>query len=81
MKDIKMIDYQEDQWSAKFGIAHQWPFSMINSFEILWDSGTGNIASTLNPSDGYWGGFGLFSEFSKTLGFRYRTVLFKIPKA
>ncbi|MCU4630363.1 transport of long-chain fatty acid [Acinetobacter variabilis] len=66
VKDIKMIDYQEDQWSAKLGIAHQWPSSMINSFEILWDSGTGNPASTLNPSDGYWGvGLGYFQNFQK----------------
>lgn len=66
VKDIKMIDYQEDQWSAKFGIAHQWPSSVIHSFEILWDSGTGNIASTLNPSDGYWGvGLGYFQNFLK----------------
>lgn len=66
VKDIKMIDYQEDQWSAKLGIAHQWPSSMINSFEILWDSGTGNPASTLNPSDGYWGvGLGYFQNFLK----------------
>ena len=66
VKDIKMIDYQEDLWSAKFGIAHQWPSSMINSFEILWDSGTGNPASTLNPSDGYWGvGLGYFQNFQK----------------
>jgi len=66
IKDIKMIDYQEDQWSAKLGIAHQWPSSMINSFEILWDSGTGNPASTLNPSDGYWGvGLGYFQNFRK----------------
>lgn len=66
VKDIKMIDYQEDQWSAKFGIAHQWPSSVIHSFEILWDSGTGNPASTLNPSDGYWGvGLGYFQNFQK----------------
>nr|WP_312210121.1 outer membrane protein transport protein [Acinetobacter variabilis] len=66
VKDIKMIDYQEDQWSAKLGIAHQWPSSMINSFEILWDSGTGNPASTLNPSDGYWGvSLGYFQNFQK----------------
>src|SRR5690606_41937649 len=36
-------------------ISHQWPSLGINSIELLWDSGTGNPASTLNPSDGYWG--------------------------
>ncbi|WP_171521876.1 MULTISPECIES: outer membrane protein transport protein [unclassified Acinetobacter] len=66
VKDIKMIDYQEDQWSAKLGITHQWPSSVIHSFEILWDSGMGNPASTLNPSDGYWGvGLGYFQNFQK----------------
>lgn len=55
IQDFKMIDYREDQWSGKIGFAHQWPSLGINSIELLWDSGTGNPASTLNPSDGYWG--------------------------
>lgn len=55
LESFRMIDYREDQWSAKIGFAHQWPSFGINSIELLWDSGTGNPASTLNPSDGYWG--------------------------
>lgn len=81
VKDIKMIDYQEDQWSAKLGIAHQWPSSVIHSFEILWDSGTGNIASTLNPSDGYWGvGLGYFQNFLKHWDFATGMYYLKFQK-
>ena len=66
IKNIKMIDYQDDQWSAKLGLAHRWSSLGINSIELLWDSGTGNPASTLNPSDGYWGlGLGYFYNIQK----------------
>lgn len=62
-----MIDYREDQWSGKIGLAHQWSSFGINSIELLWDSGTGNPASTLNPSDGYWGiGLGHLYKIQET---------------
>ena len=67
VKPFRMIDYREDQWSGKIGLAHQWPSFGINSIELLWDSGTGNPASTLNPSDGYWGiGLGHLYKIQET---------------
>ncbi|OTG59803.1 transport of long-chain fatty acid [Acinetobacter sp. ANC 4204] len=55
VKDIKLISYKEDQWSTKLGLAHLWNEKWISALELLWDSGTNNPASTLNPSDGYKG--------------------------
>jgi len=67
VKPFRMIDYREDQWSGKIGLAYQWPSFGINSIELLWDSGTGNPASTLNPSDGYWGiGLGHLYKIQET---------------
>ena len=67
VKPFRMIDYREDQWSGKIGLAHQWSSFGINSIELLWDSGTGNPASTLNPSDGYWGiGLGHLYKIQET---------------
>lgn len=51
----QMIGYKNDQWSGKLGLAHQWQEGWLNAFEIIWDSGVDNSASTLNPSDGYYG--------------------------
>ena len=67
VKPFRMIDYREDQWSGKIGLAYQWPSFGIDSIELLWDSGTGNPASTLNPSDGYWGiGLGHLYKIQET---------------
>lgn len=51
----QMIEYDKDQWSGKLGLAHQWQDNWLNALEVIWDSGVDNPASTLNPSDGYWG--------------------------
>lgn len=55
LKDIKIVTYAQDQWSGKIGIAHQWNTRWINALEVLWDSGTDDPASTLNPTNGYVG--------------------------
>ena len=62
-KDVKLIQYNEDQWSAKLGLAHVWNKKWLSTMELLWDSGINNPASTLNPSDGYQG-IGLGSMYT-----------------
>lgn len=65
VKDFKLINYQEDQWSAKLGLAHLWNEQWLSSIELLWDSGINNPASSLNPSDGYQGiGLGGMYKYS-----------------
>ena len=55
VKDVKLIQYNDDQWSVKLGLAHSWTEQWLSSVELLWDSGVNNPASTLNPSDGFNG--------------------------
>lgn len=47
--------YQKDQWMANVGIGHQFTEKWSASTEVSWDSGTGDPASTLNPTQGSWG--------------------------
>jgi long-subunit fatty acid transport protein len=47
--------YQKDQWMVNVGIGHQFSEKWSASTEVSWDSGTGDPASTLNPTQGSWG--------------------------
>lgn len=47
-------NYQKDQWMANVGIGHQFSEKWSASTEVSWDSGTGDPASTLNPTQGSW---------------------------
>lgn len=47
--------YQKDQWMANVGIGYQFSEKWSASTEVSWDSGTGDPASTLNPTQGSWG--------------------------
>lgn len=53
--DLKLINYQSDQWSAKLGIAHLLNEKLYLSAETSWDSGSNNPASATNPANGYNG--------------------------
>ena len=64
-RGFDLISYDKDQISATFGVARkfydQWAISLIGG----WDSGTGELASTLGPIDGYWSA-GIGAQFSPT---------------
>ena len=65
LSNFNLIDYQSDQWSAKIGVAHQVNDRTFASLEALWDSGSDNPASTINPANGYNGlGTGLRYQFT-----------------
>lgn len=65
LAQLKLISYKKDQWSGKLGIAHQWNSQWLTALEFVWDKGSGNPASTLNPSDGYRGlGLGIMYRFN-----------------
>lgn len=55
LADLNLIDYQSDQWSAKIGVAHKLNERAFASLETVWDSGSDNPASTINPANGYHG--------------------------
>jgi len=64
-RGFDLIAYEKDQISANFGVARklneQWALSVLGG----WDSGVGELTSTLGPTDGYWSA-GLGAQFSPT---------------
>ena len=52
---FNLDDYHKDQYSATFGLGHQFTDRWSASTDVSWDSGTGNPASVLNPTKGGWG--------------------------
>lgn len=82
IKPFNLIDYNTDQWSAKLGLAHQFADRWLGLTDVSWDSGAGNPASTLNPSDGFYalGLAGLY-KFHKNSFIAYGLKYFKFNKA
>ena len=62
---FNLDDHQKDQWSATLGLGHQWSEKWSTSADVSWDSGTGNPASVLNPTEGGWG-VGLGMQYNPT---------------
>jgi long-chain fatty acid transport protein len=79
---FNMIQYQEDQWSGKIGIAHQFSSRWVSTLDISWDSGNGNTASTLSPVDGYYGvGLGALYYWQPQSFFALGTQYLRFNKA
>ena len=79
---FKMIQYQDDQWSGKVGIAHQLSPRWVSTLDVGWDSGSGNTASTLSPVDGYYGlGLGAFYYWQPQSFFALGTQYLRFNKA
>lgn len=61
---FNLIDYRENQISGKLGIAHRLMDRWVTTSDISWDSGSGNLATSLNPANGFWGlGLGLLYNY------------------
>ena len=60
---FNLDDYNKDQWSATLGLARQWNRQWATAIDAGWDSGTGEPASILNPTKGYWSA-GLSFQFN-----------------
>ena len=58
---VTLVDYQTDQWSTTLGLAYVFNDKFTSTLDIGLDSGSGNPASTLSPSDDFYsfgvGGF------------------------
>ncbi|MFL9553548.1 transporter [Acinetobacter baumannii] len=63
IQGFKLDSYQNDQYSATLGIAHQFTEKWSTSTNVSWDSGTGNPASTMGPIKGSWS-LGLGVQFN-----------------
>ncbi|WPE82838.1 transporter [Acinetobacter baumannii] len=57
--------HQKDQLYAAIGLGHQISEKLSIGSEVSWDSGTGNPASSLNPTKGAWG-LGLGIQYNPT---------------
>lgn len=64
-KGFDLDSHQKDQIYAAIGIGHQISEKMSIGSEVSWDSGTGNPASSLNPTKGAWG-LGLGIQYNPT---------------
>ncbi|EMK0757219.1 outer membrane protein transport protein [Acinetobacter baumannii] len=63
IQGFKLDSYQNDQYSATVGLAHQFTEKWSTSTDVSWDSGTGNPASTMGPIKGSWS-LGLGVQFN-----------------
>ncbi|MDC4293615.1 transporter [Acinetobacter baumannii] len=63
IQGFKLDSYQNDQYSATLGIAHQFTEKWSTSTDVSWDSGTGDPASTMGPIKGSWS-LGLGVQFN-----------------
>ncbi|HHP0374273.1 transporter [Acinetobacter baumannii] len=63
IQGFKLDSYQNYQYSATLGIAHQFTEKWSTSTDVSWDSGTGNPASTMGPIKGSWS-LGLGVQFN-----------------
>ncbi|MDC4620948.1 transporter [Acinetobacter baumannii] len=63
IQGFKLDSYQNDQYSATLGIAHQFTEKWSTSTDVSWDSGTGNPASMMGPIKGSWS-LGLGVQFN-----------------
>ncbi|QOW45385.1 MULTISPECIES: outer membrane protein transport protein [Acinetobacter] len=82
IQKFNLIEYKKDQWSSQLGLAHRVNDQWIMLTDVSWDSGTGNPAGTLNPSDGFYAlGLGAMYQLQPnrfiTAGLKY----FKLQKA
>ncbi len=73
---VPLVDYQTDQWSTTLGLAHILNDKWTLMTDIGRDSGTGNPASILSPSDGFYsfgvGGFyNIHSHLFIAAGMKY----------
>lgn len=82
IKPFNLIDYKNNQWSAKLGIAHMLSDQWLTTADISWDSGNDNPAGTLNPSDGFYAlGLGSLYNINKNSFISYGIKYFRFNKA
>lgn len=53
-KGVDLAAYYDDQFSASIGVGHQFSEKWAGSVSAGWDSGAGNLVSTLGPTEGYY---------------------------
>lgn len=62
---FNLVDYSDDQWTVNAGLGRKLSDQIGASVSVGWDSGAGNPAPTLGPTEGYWN-LGLGVRYSPT---------------
>lgn len=62
---FNIIQYSDDQISATVGVGRKLSEKWSGTFAVGWDSGAGELVSSLGPTEGYWN-VGLGAQFSPT---------------
>ncbi|OTG94505.1 hypothetical protein B9T24_12165 [Acinetobacter sp. ANC 4654] len=79
---VMLVDYQKNQWATTLGLAHVLSDKWTSTIDIGRDSGIGNPASTLNPSNGFYSlGIGSFYQIHSNLFIAGGVKYFKLNKA
>lgn len=60
---VNLAAYYDDQISANLGLGRKFNDKVSGTLSVGWDSGAGDLVSTLGPSKGYWN-IGLGAQFS-----------------
>ena len=63
--EFDLVAYTDDQISATVGVGRKLNDQWAGNVSVGWDSGAGNPATTLGPTEGYWN-VGLGAQFSPT---------------
>jgi long-chain fatty acid transport protein len=63
LNGFDLLKYKDNQFSTTLGIAHKFNEQWAGNTSIGWDSGTGQYASTLSPTKGYWS-YGIGLQYS-----------------
>lgn len=79
---VNLVDYQKNQLSTTLGVAHVFNEQWTTALDIGFDSGIGNPASTLSPSDDYYSfGVGGFYHMRSNLFIAGGIKYFRLNKA
>lgn len=79
---VNLVDYQKNQLSATLGLAHIFNEQWTGAVDLGLDSGIGNPASTLSPSDDYYSlGVGGFYNLNSNLFIAAGIKYFSLNKA
>lgn len=64
-RGFDLVAYEKDQITANVGVGRKFNDLWAGTVMVGWDSGAGNLVSTLGPTEGYWS-LGVGGQFSPT---------------
>ena len=62
---LDLVEYEDDQWQVELGVAKRLAPALAVSGTVGWDSGAGDVTTSLGPIDGYYS-VGLGAKYNVT---------------